>query len=56
MKLTETFYIGGETYTLRYHNGTHEVLLNGSVVFTGWYEKCRAFLKDREVAFLESRF
>jgi hypothetical protein len=26
------------------------------VVFTGWYEKCRAFLKDREVAHLESRF
>ena len=56
MKLTETFYIGGEAYALRYYNGTHEVILNGSVVFTGWYEKCRAFLKDREVAHLESRF
>ena len=56
MKLTETFFIGGEAYTLRYYNGTHEVILNGSVVFTGWYEKCRAFLKDREVAHLESRF
>ena len=27
----------------------------GEVIFEGWYEKCRAFLKDLEVAELEAR-
>lgn len=54
--MSETFYIGGEAYVLRYYCGTHEVLCDGEVLFTGWYEKCRAFLKDLEVASLEARF
>ena len=53
----ENCYIGNEEYIIRFRNGTHEVLdENGKVVFTGWYEKCKAFLNDLWVAYLESRF
>ena len=52
--MRETYYINGVAYILRYHRGTHEVLCEGKVLFEGWYEKCRAFLKDLEVAYLES--
>jgi hypothetical protein len=54
--MRETHYINGKTYTLRFYNGTHRVECEGRVAFEGWYEKCRAFLKDLEVAELESRF
>ena len=54
--MRETYYINGVAYILRYYRGTHEVLREGKVVFEGWYEKCRAFLKDLEVASLEARF
>ncbi len=61
--MTEIYYIGNTTYLLRFRNGTHEVVEcdnfdenNRKVVFSGWYEKCRAFLNDLEVAHLESRF
>ena len=53
--MRETHYINGKTYTLRFYNGTHIVECEGRVAFEGWYEKCRAFLKDLEVAELESR-
>ena len=52
--MRETHYINGKTYTLRFYNGIHRVECEGRVVFEGWYEKCRAFLKDLEVAYLES--
>ena len=52
--MRETHYINGKTYTLRFYNGTHRVECEGKVVFEGWYEKCRAFLKDLEVTHLES--
>lgn len=57
MRLTEIFFIGDNTYTLRFRNGIHQVVLNGEeVVFEGWYEKCRAFLKDKENWYLESLY
>lgn len=52
----ETYYINGEAYVLRFRNGTHEVARGNEIVFRGWYEKCRAFLRDLEVAALEARF
>lgn len=52
--MRETHYIGCDTYTIRFYNGTHRVERNGELVFEGWYEKCRAFVKDREVEELES--
>ena len=54
--MRETYYINGTAYLLRWSNGTHLVEREGKVIFEGWYEKCRAFLKDLEVAALEARF
>jgi hypothetical protein len=53
LTMRETIYIGGNAYTIRFYNGTHIVERNGEVVFEGWYEKCRAFVKECEVAYLE---
>ena len=53
--MRETYYINGTAYLLRWSNGTHRVEREGEVIFEGWYEKCRAFLKDLEVAELEAR-
>ena len=53
--MRETYYIGDKTYILRFYNGTFIVECEGRVAFEGWYEKCRAFLKDLEVFELESR-
>ena len=52
--MRETYYINGKTYVLRFYNGIHRVECEGRVAFEGWYEKCRAFLKDLEVAYIES--
>ena len=52
--MRETYYINGKTYVLRFYNGIHRVECEGRVAFEGWYEKCRAFLKDLEVAHIES--
>jgi hypothetical protein len=52
--MKEVYYINGKTYTLRFYNGTHRVEYEGRVAFEGWHEKCKAFLKDIEVAYLES--
>ena len=63
MSLTEAFYIDGTTYLLHYFSGTHEIIEcddfdenNRRVVFSGHYEKCRAFLEELEITYLESRF
>ena len=53
--MREIHYIGYKTYILRFYNGTHRVECEGKVLFEGWYEKCRAYLKDLEVAALEAR-
>ena len=61
--LTEAFYIGSTTYLLRFRNGIHEIVEcddfnedNRKIIFSGHYEKCRAYLENLEVAYLESRF
>ena len=54
--MRETHYINGTAYVLRFFNGTHRVECEGKMLFEGWYEKCRAFLKDLEVASLEAQF
>ncbi len=56
MTLTEMTYIGCDAYKICFRNGIHRVEKNGELVFEGWYEKCRAYVKEREIAYLESRF
>lgn len=70
MTLTETYFIGGTTYLLRFGCGNFEVvecddfyesdwsnidMSYRKVVFVGHLEKCKAFIKELEIAYLESR-
>lgn len=53
-KMKEVYYINGKAYILRFYNGIHCIECEGRIVFEGWYEKCKAVLKDIEVAHLET--
>ena len=52
--MRETRYINGEAYTIRFFNGIHIVECNGQQLFEGWYERCKAFVDNIEIAYLES--
>jgi hypothetical protein len=52
--MRETRYINGKTYTIRFCNGIHIVECDGQQVFEGWYERCRAYVDNAEIAHLES--
>ena len=54
IKMKETTYINGNTYTIRFYNGIHIVERNGVKVFEGWYERCKKFVEDCETSYLES--
>lgn len=52
-----------EHYWIRFYNGTHQVRKatpdweeDNETVFEGAYEQCVAFLKEIEIADLESRY
>jgi hypothetical protein len=52
--MRETRYINGKAYTIRFSNGIHIVECDGQKVFEGWYERCRAYVDNAEIAHLES--
>lgn len=52
--MAETFYIGESTYRIRFREGIHQVVRDNRVVFEGWYEKCRAFVREAEIAYREA--
>lgn len=55
--MKEYYYIGGETYILRWGRGIHEVLKQGDPrpLYEGWYERCVAFLRDLEAQEIQAR-
>lgn len=57
----ENKWIGDYNYIIKFYNGTHEVRRyettgDYTVVFSGHYEKCLHYLKEIEIAYLESLF
>lgn len=56
--MLDIFHIGNTTYGIRFRNGTCEVVEcegdSRKVVFTGWYEKCRAWVKEADISYRES--
>lgn len=58
--MIDIFHIGNMSYGIRFRNGTCEVVEfdddSCKVVFTGWYEKCRAWVKEANIAYRESLF
>ena len=53
----DNIWLGNNELLIRFRNGTHVVLEkyeDYEVVFTGKYDECVRYCKDREIAYLES--
>ena len=62
MMTSDTTWIAGEEYWIRYHKGTYEVRRetpdcypDNETLFTGPYDKCYKYLKNLEIKAEEAR-
>lgn len=59
MIIADNYWIGDNELVIRFRNGIHVVLEkyeDYEVVFTGHYEKCHAYCREREIKYLDSLF
>ena len=63
MNFRNDLFTANEHYWIRFHNGTHQVRKatpdwedDHETVYEGHYDECLAFLRELEIADLESRF
>jgi len=55
--MKNNFWLGDNELVIVYREGTHHVLEsygNYSTVFSGAYDKCVEYCKNREISYLES--
>lgn len=57
LKMSKNFWLGNNELLIVFRNGTHHVIESYEdykTIFTGHFEKCLEYCKNREVAYMES--